>query len=303
MKIRCKQDPSGPPGNRPSGRKPPWLKRRLPTGAAYENVRSLIQNGRLHTVCQEAKCPNIWECFSEKTATFLILGDRCTRDCRFCAVAAGPSGPPDPGEPERVALAAETLGLRYAVITSVTRDDLADGGSGHFAETIRALKKRIPAVLVEVLIPDFQGSKTALETVLSAGPDVLNHNLETVPRLYPEVRPEADYHRSLTLLDRVRASGRGIPSKSGIMLGLGEQDTEIRQVLADLLSVGCTMLTLGQYLQPSRSHLPVTRYVPPEEFDRWKETAKTMGFSEVASAPFVRSSYHAHRLYAGKHRF
>ncbi|MCG6893938.1 MAG: lipoyl synthase [Desulfobacteraceae bacterium] len=302
MKIRCKQDPSGPPENRPSGRKPPWLKRRLPTGAAYENVRSLIQNGRLHTVCQEAKCPNIWECFSEKTATFLILGDRCTRDCRFCAVAAGPSGPPDPGEPERVALAAETLGLRYAVITSVTRDDLADGGSGHFAETIRALKKRIPEVLVEVLIPDFQGSKTALETVLSAGPDVLNHNLETVPRLYPEVRPEADYHRSLTLLDRVRASGRGIPSKSGIMLGLGEQDTEIRQVLADLLSVGCTMLTVGQYLQPSRSHLPVTRYVPPEEFDRWKETAKAMGFSEVASAPFVRSSYHAHRLYAGKHR-
>lgn len=302
MKIRCKQDPSGPPENRPSGRKPPWLKRRLPTGAAYENVRSLIQNGRLHTVCQEAKCPNIWECFSEKTATFLILGDRCTRDCRFCAVAAGPSGPPDPGEPERVALAAETLGLRYAVITSVTRDDLADGGSGHFAETIRALKKRMPAVLVEVLIPDFQGSKTALETVLSAGPDVLNHNLETVPRLYPEVRPEADYHRSLTLLDRVRASGRGIPSKSGIMLGLGEQDTEIRQVLADLLSVGCTMLTVGQYLQPSRSHLPVTRYVPPEEFDRWKETAKAMGFSEVASAPFVRSSYHAHRLYAGKHR-
>jgi lipoic acid synthetase len=302
MKIRCKPDPSGPPEHRPPGRKPPWLKRRLPTGAAYENVRSLIQNGRLHTVCQEAKCPNIWECFSEKTATFLILGDRCTRNCRFCAVAAGPSGPPDPGEPERVALAAETLGLRYAVITSVTRDDLADGGSEHFAETIRALKKRIPAALVEVLIPDFQGSKRALETVLSAGPDVLNHNLETVPRLYPEVRPEADYQRSLTLLDRVRASGREIPSKSGIMLGLGEQDTEIRQVLADLLSVGCTMLTLGQYLQPSRNHLPVARYVPPEEFDRWKERAKAMGFSEVASAPFVRSSYHAHRLYAKKHK-
>jgi lipoic acid synthetase len=212
-------------------------------------------------------------------------------------VATGPPAPPDIDEARRVAEAAATLGLRYAVVTSVTRDDLPDGGSGIFAETVRALKSRVPGVIVEVLVPDFRGSRVALDRVLAAGPDVLNHNVETVPRLYPAVRPEADYRRSLQLLNRVGDAGGGIPGKSGIMLGLGETEGEIRRVLSDLRSVGCSMVTVGQYLQPGRGHLPVVRYVTPAEFERWREEAIEMGFSEAASAPFVRSSYHAHRLY------
>lgn len=258
----------------------------------------MIKNGSLHTVCQEAKCPNQWECFSHKTATFLILGDRCSRSCRFCAVAHGPQGGPDPQEPGRVAAAAAALELKYVVVTSVTRDDLADGGASVFAETITALRERIKAVKIEVLIPDFAGSQAALATVLAAGPDVLNHNLETVPRLYTVVRPEAVYSRSLRLLKDTARMAPSIPTKSGLMLGLGETDDEVERTLSDLLTVDCKMLTLGQYLQPTRAHLPVEKYVEPERFDRWRQIALGAGFEQVASGPFVRSSYHAHTLYA-----
>jgi lipoic acid synthetase len=260
-------------------------------------VRALLKNGRLHTVCQEAKCPNVWECFSRHTATFLILGPRCTRNCRFCNVQHGPGGPPDPEEPRRVAEAARAMNLRYVVVTSVTRDDLPDGGSAHFAETIRAIRKSIPGALVEVLVPDFQGSADSIRTVVEARPDVLNHNVETVPRLYPEVRPQAVYERSLDLLRRVREIAPGIPTKSGLMLGLGEKDEEVLGTLRDLRAADCAILTLGQYLQPSKEHLPVARFVPPEEFEKLRGLALEMGFAEVASGPFVRSSYHAGDLY------
>jgi len=280
-------------------RKPPWLKRNLPTGSTYESLRALLKKGRLHTVCQEAKCPNIWECFSRHTATFLIMGSQCTRNCRFCAVEHGPIDPPDPEEPARVAKAAQSMKLHYIVITSVTRDDLPDGGAALFAETIKEIHKKIPDVFVEVLIPDFQGNADALHTVVKARPDVLNHNLETVARLYPQVRPEAVYHRSLELLKRVQFYDSSIPTKSGLMLGLGETSEEIQETLKDLLEVGCSILTLGQYLQPSSAHLPVKRFVHPEEFDSRRESALSMGFSEVASGPFVRSSYRARELYEG----
>jgi lipoic acid synthetase len=256
-----------------------------------------MNRGRLHTVCQEAKCPNIWECFSNRTATFLILGDRCTRNCRFCAVAHNPVEPPDPAEPMRVAQSVEKLGLAYVVVTSVTRDDLPDGGAGHFAKTIREIHRRIPEAVIEVLIPDFRGDAEALRTVLKARPQVLNHNIETVPRLYAAVRPGAVYARSLELLGRVRTIDASIPTKSGLMLGLGETTAEIRQTLQDLLDAGCRMLTMGQYLQPSEDHLPVARFVPPAEFGQWQKTAFQMGFGEVASGPFVRSSYHAKELF------
>jgi lipoic acid synthetase len=256
-------------------------------------VRGLIEKGRLHTVCQEAKCPNIWECYAHQTATFLIMGSRCTRNCRFCSVTPGPPEPLDPLEPTRVAEAAARMGLKYAVVTSVTRDDLPDGGAAHFAATIRELRRLIPGIQVEVLIPDFQGDDSALLTVLAARPDVLNHNIESVPRLYPQVRPQADYLRSLALLKRAREFDAGIATKSGLMLGLGEEAQEVRRTLQDLRAVDCRILTLGQYLQPSPEHLPVVRYVPPEEFENWRTSALEMGFAEVASGPFVRSSYHA----------
>lgn len=273
--------------------KPPWLKRRLPVGPEFERTRKRLRAGKLHTVCQEAHCPNIFECFSQHTATFLILGDRCTRDCTFCAVRKGPKGPPDADEPRRVAAAAVEMGLRYVVVTSVTRDDLEDGGASQFAQTVRALRQSIPQVRIEVLIPDFQGSEKALQTVLDAKPDVLNHNIETVPSLYPEVRPQADYPQSLELLQRASRYAPDIPTKSGLMLGLGEDRQELRQTLADLHTSGCRILTLGQYLQPSADHHPVRRYVPPEEFDQWRQIALEIGFAEVSSGPFVRSSYHA----------
>jgi lipoic acid synthetase len=277
--------------------KPSWLRRRLPTGPTYENVRGLINKDRLHTVCQEAKCPNIWECFSRQTATFLILGSQCTRNCRFCSVETGPVKPPDPDEPLRVAQVAQQMGLKYIVVTSVTRDDLPDGGAGSFAGTIAAIRKKIPDARVEVLIPDFMGSASALQTVIKAQPDVLNHNIETVPRLYSMVRPEADYQRSLDLIRRVKDYDAAIPVKSGLMLGFGEDPEEIKETLEDLLRANCRILTLGQYLQPSKNHLAVKRYIPPEEFEKWRETAIDMGFSEVASGPFVRSSYHAKELF------
>jgi lipoic acid synthetase len=280
-------------------RKPDWLKQRLPSGPDFEKIKGMIRKDRLHTVCQEAGCPNIWECFSHHTATFLIMGSRCTRNCRFCAVTEGPLEPPDPEEPARVASVARQMGLKYVVVTSVTRDDLPDGGAGHFAETIEKLRQEIPGVCVEVLIPDFQGSKNALEAVLNAHPDVLNHNIETVPRLYPEVRPQADYRRSLDLIQRARKYVPALVTKSGLMLGLGERPTEISRTLEDMFKAGCQMLTLGQYLQPSKDHLPVKRYIPPEEFEEWRRSALQMGFAEVASGPFVRSSYHAKELFQG----
>lgn len=278
-------------------KKPKWLRRQLPTGSAYEKVRGIIGDDRLHTVCREAKCPNMWECFSQKTATFLIMGSRCTRNCRFCSVLPDPLEPPDPGEPARVADVASRMGLKYVVVTSVTRDDLADGGAFLFAETIAEIRKKVTEVCVEVLIPDFQGSTEALRTVLQARPDVINHNIETVPRLYPRVRPQAEYQRSLKLIQRAYEYDPERPTKSGLMLGLGEQPFEIEQTLEDLNTAGCQMLTLGQYLQPSKNHLPVERFIPPEEFEAWRKKAIKIGFAEVASGPFVRSSYHAKELF------
>ena len=282
---------------RPRLRKPPWLKQSIPAGATYQEVYRIIQRSKLHTVCQEAHCPNLGECFSHGTATFLILGDRCTRNCRFCAVAHGPIGSPDIEEPRRVAEAVQNMELRFVVVTSVTRDDLYDGGSGHFAQTIREIRRLVPKARIEVLVPDFQGSDRAVTTVVQARPDVFNHNLETVVRLYPKVRPGADYRRSLQLLKRVRELSPDIPTKSGLMLGLGESPEELCQVLFDLLEVECRILTLGQYLQPSRDHLAVEHFVPPEEFVEWRQVALEMGFREVASGPFVRSSYRAGELY------
>ncbi|MDJ0719986.1 MAG: lipoyl synthase [Desulfobacterales bacterium] len=278
-------------------RKPPWLKRRLPAGPVYGTVCHTIGTRKLHTVCQEAQCPNQWECFSNQTATFLILGARCTRRCRFCAVAHGPQGPPDPDEPVRLAEAAAEMELAYVVVTSVTRDDLPDGGAGAFAATIRAIRQRLPQARIEVLIPDFQGSREALDMVLEARPDVLNHNLETVPRLYATVRPEADYARSLGLLKASHVRAPTIPTKSGLMLGLGESDAEIRQSLADLAAVGCRMVTLGQYLQPSPDHLPVAAFVTPQAFEGWRREALAMGFDQAACGPLVRSSYQARELF------
>ena len=280
-----------------SPRKPHWLKRRLPSGPVYGTVCQGLEAQGLHTVCQEAKCPNQWECFSSRTATFLILGARCTRNCGFCAVDYGPLGPPDPEEPRRVARMAHEMGLSYVVVTSVTRDDLPDGGSGLFAATIQALRETIPGVGVEVLIPDFQGQAAALAAVVAAGPDVLNHNLETIPELYATVRPEADYQRSLALLQRARDLAPHMMTKSGLMLGLGETPDQVRRTLEDLRRVDCRMVTLGQYLQPTPDHLPVRRYVRPEEFDRWREEALQLGFQEAASGPLVRSSYQARELF------
>jgi len=277
--------------------KPKWLRRRLPTGSDYEKVKGMINNDRLHTVCQEAKCPNMWECFSQKTATFLIMGSRCTRNCRFCSVLPGPLEPPDPTEPARVADVVHQMGLKYVVVTSVTRDDVADGGASLFARTITEIRRKMSDACVEVLIPDFQGNQDALHTVLEARPDVLNHNIETVPRLYPQVRPQAEYQRSLDIIRWTHAYDPALTTKSGLMLGLGEEEREVENTLKDLQSAGCRILTLGQYLQPSKDHLPVERFIPPEEFEAWRKKAITIGFTEVASGPFVRSSYHAKELY------
>lgn len=283
--------------NRISLAKPRWLRRTLPTGPEYEKIRKLLKGHALTTVCQEAKCPNQFECYGQGTATFMILGERCTRNCRFCAVGHPPEGLPDPEEPERVAEAVALLDLRYAVVTSVTRDDLPDGGASLFAETIRAIRRRRPGTLIEVLIPDLQGDREALSTILDAGPDVLNHNIETVSRLYPEVRPQARYPRSLELIRRVKESRPDIPTKSGLMLGLGEALAEIEETWRDLFAAGCDILTMGQYLQPSAGHLPVQRFVPPEEFAELEQKAYALGFAGVASGPFVRSSYQAEALY------
>ena len=247
----------------------------------------------LHTVCQSASCPNIGECFSKGTATFMILGDICTRNCGFCGVHSGVPSPADPDEPSRVGDASTRMGLKYVVVTSVTRDDLADGGSGQFAETIRQIRAKIPESKVEVLIPDFGGDWDALRTVLDAEPFVLNHNVETVPRLYPMVRPSANYERSLTLIETAKHAKPYIYTKSGFMVGLGESKEEVIQVLRDLRSRGCDIVTIGQYLRPSKNNLPVVEYIHPALFDEYKAIGDEMGFHYVASGPFVRSSYHA----------
>ncbi len=272
-------------------RRPSWLKVRMPTGGQFAEVRKLVAQHHLHTVCESARCPNVGHCWSRRTATFMILGDVCTRNCRFCAVKTGKPTAVDLDEPRRVAEAVRTLNLRYAVITSVTRDDLEDGGASIFAETIRQIRAAVPGCQVEVLIPDFKGSAAALRTVLDAKPDVLNHNLETVPRLYRQVRPQANYARSLQVLERARRAG--FVTKSGLMLGLGESLDEVKEVMRDLRSVGCQILTLGQYLQPTRQHLPVARFVPPKEFDALRDYGLAIGFQHVASGPLVRSSFHA----------
>jgi len=281
----------------PKTGKPRWLRRKLPTGPGYERIRHLIKDQHLATVCQEAMCPNQFECFAQGTATFMILGEQCSRNCRFCAVGHGTPGPPDPEEPERVAEAVRTMGLRYSVITSVTRDDLDDGGAAHFAATIKAIRAQNPQTLIEVLIPDLQGDVEALARVLAAGPDVLNHNLETVERLYPKVRPEAGYQRSLGILRQSKVLAPGTVTKSGIMVGLGETEGELNRLFVDLQQTGCDVLTIGQYLQPSKAHLPVERYLPPEEFADMAHKALAQGFRAVAADPFVRSSYQAEALY------
>lgn len=276
-------------------RKPEWLRIDMQAYHPKElkRVKSLIEKTGLHTVCQEANCPNQYECFSKRTATFMILGSQCTRNCKFCNVTHGRAIAPDPQEPQKVAEAVETLGLKYAVITSVTRDDLPDGGAAHFAKTIRAIKAKAPDVNVEVLIPDFQGDEAALQTVIDAEPEVINHNIETIARLYDTIRPEADYQRTLTLIQRVKEKNPSIKTKSGIMVGLGESPEEVKQVFRDLLAHGCQMLTVGQYLAPSREHAEVVEYVTPDQFKEYETYAKEIGFEHVSSGPFVRSSYHA----------
>ncbi len=276
-------------------RRPDWLKVRMPGGESYYELKRLMRGLGLHTVCESARCPNIGECWGHRTATFMILGDQCTRRCAFCAVPKGRPLAIDWDEPERVANAAQTMGLKYVVVTSVDRDDQKDGGATVFALTVQALRRRIPDCKVEVLIPDFRGSDEALEIVVGARPDVLNHNLETVPRLYTVARRGSRYERSLRLLARSRELGPSIPTKSGLMVGLGETWDELRTVLADLNAAGVDIVTIGQYLRPSGDQLPVARYYTPEEFAALKQEGLRLGIRHVESGPLVRSSYHAHK--------
>jgi len=276
-------------------RRPDWLKVRIPSGENYFELKGLMRGLELHTVCESARCPNIAECWHHRTATFMILGELCTRRCGFCAVPKGrPAGQVDWAEPERVAEAAENMGLRYVVVTSVDRDDLKDGGSTLFAQTIEALRRRVEGCKVEVLIPDFRGSDEALETVLKARPDILNHNIETVPRMYRVARRGSRYERSLRLLEHSREIDPAIPTKSGLMVGLGETMEELFGVLGDLAGVGVDIVTIGQYLRPSGEQLPVARFYTPEEFATLKNEGLRRGLRHVESGPLVRSSYHAH---------
>ena len=274
-------------------RKPEWLRIDLNKGRSLDYVKEILERFSLNTVCEEANCPNRMECFSKKTATFMILGSQCSRNCRFCNVTHAEPQPVDSNEPLNVAKASVELGLKHVVITSVTRDDLPDGGAKHFSKVIKAIKTLKNDMVVEVLIPDLRGSYEALETIVKSKPEILNHNVETVPRLYPEVRPEALYGRSLELLKRVKAIDSNVLTKSGIMVGLGEKEEEVIVVFKDLRSVGCDFLTIGQYLAPSARHYPVVDYVTPDTFKKYKEIALNLGFSFVASAPLVRSSYNA----------
>ena len=275
-------------------RKPKWIRAKAPLGREVNRIRRILREKGLSSVCEEAACPNLGECFQHGTATFMIMGDICTRRCPFCDVAHGKPQPLDPNEPEQLAAAIEAMQLKYVVITSVDRDDLRDGGAEHYANCIQAIRERMPKTRGEILVPDFRGrEQVALEILAATPPDVFNHNLETVPRLYRQVRPGADYRGSLELLRAFKQMQPELPTKSGIMLGLGEERDEVERVMWDLREQGCEMLTLGQYLQPSRDHLPVARYVTPDEFDALHELGESMGFSNVASGPMVRSSYHA----------
>ena len=278
----------------PRAPKPEWLKVRAPGSENYQRLKGIMRGLGLNTVCEEANCPNIGECWHHGTATFMILGDTCTRSCGYCNVVHGRPKPPDADEPVKVAAAIEAMGLDYAVITSVDRDDLDDCGAGHFARTIRETRARIPRCRIEVLIPDFKGEEPALRTVLDAGPDVLNHNIETVPRLYRTARPGGKYARALELLDRARTYAPQIPTKSGLMVGLGEEWEEILDTLRDLRTAGVQIVTIGQYLRPSLANLPMTRYYTPSEFAELKRFGMELGFGHVESGPLVRSSYHAH---------
>ncbi|MEW5769276.1 MAG: lipoyl synthase [Pseudomonadota bacterium] len=285
---------------RPRQRLPVWIKAQAPGSPEVARLKTILREARLHTVCEEAACPNLGECFRHGTATFMILGDLCTRRCPFCDVGHGKPLPPDPEEPRHLAETVAAMGLKYVVITSVDRDDLKDGGAGHFAACLRAVREAAPDTRIEILTPDFRGREAlALEILAAEPPDVMNHNLETVPRLYKACRPGADYVHSLQLLRDFKARVPGVPTKSGIMLGLGETDEEVREVLADLRAHDVDMLTIGQYLQPSPHHLPVERFVTPDEFAAFERLALEMGFRNVASGPMVRSSYHADRQAAG----
>ncbi len=287
----------------PKLERPKWLRAPAPVGENYRDLKELIERLRLHTVCESAACPNVGECWNQRTATFMILGNVCTRRCGFCAVQKGAPLPVDYDEPERVAEAVEAMGLKFAVITSVNRDDREDGGAELFALVIKAIRERVPGCGVEVLIPDFQGSHAAVETVMQAAPDVLNHNTETVPRLYRQVRLGARYERSLDVLAYAHTISPGTPTKSGLMLGLGERPDEVLQVMRDLRDHHVEVLTLGQYLRPSPKHLPIVRYVTPEEFDEFRRAGYEMGFAHVESGPLVRSSYHASEgAHTGAHR-
>ena len=274
-------------------RHPEWIKVTAPSGEAFFETKRLVKELRLHTVCEEAHCPNVGECWHHKTATFMLLGDVCTRNCSFCAVTHGRPVEVDTEEPERVAEGVVRLGLRHVVVTSVDRDDLPDGGAEHFARTARAIRARVPECTVEMLVPDFKGDMAAVNSVVDSPVDILNHNTETVPRLYKRVRPGARYDRSLGLLGHAKQRRPSLVTKTGLMLGVGEERDELRAVFADLAAVGCNILTLGQYLRPSSSQLPVERYVPPAEFAALRDEALSFGFRHVESGPLVRSSYHA----------
>ncbi|MCK9608458.1 MAG: lipoyl synthase [Methylomonas sp.] len=281
-------------------RKPDWIRIKLPAGEKVNQIKQSLRENRLHTVCEEAACPNLGECFSHGTATFMIMGDLCTRRCPFCDVAHGKPQALDADEPDNLANTIAAMALKYVVVTSVDRDDLRDGGAGHFAACIAAIRQKSPNTTIEVLTPDFRGRmETALRILQQQPCDVFNHNLETVPRLYLEARPGADYQTSLQLLQRHKQLLPNLPTKSGLMLGIGETEQEVVQVLKDLLAHGCSMLTLGQYLQPSKEHLAVKEYVHPDQFKRYAEIARELGFQQVASAPLVRSSYHADLQAAG----
>lgn len=278
----------------PIQRKPEWIRMKAPNGARYQEIKRILRDNNLHTVCEEASCPNIGECFSGGTATFMILGDICTRRCPFCDVAHGKPLPPDASEPENLARTIAQMKLKYVVITSVDRDDLLDGGAQHFVDCIAAVREQSPNIKIEILVPDFRGRlDVALEILRKAPPDVMNHNLETIPRLYKQARPGSDYQNSLNLLKAFSEMYPDIPTKSGLMLGLGETDEEILTVMQDLRAHNVSMLTLGQYLQPSVHHLPVMRYVEPQVFETLRQKADAMGFNNTASGPMVRSSYHA----------
>lgn len=272
---------------------PVWLRKRVPASSEIEATWSILQSIGINTVCNSARCPNLGECFAHRTATFMILGDICTRNCSFCAVQGGKPEAVDPDEPRKVVEAALSLGLRHVVVTSVTRDDLADGGSAQFARTIEALRERLPEVVIEVLTPDFRGDMGAVQRVVEARPHIFNHNVETVPRLYASVRRAANYARSLEVLQWVKQAGAGLYTKSGLMVGLGEMPEEVVEVMRDLRAVGCDILTIGQYLQPTPAHLPVKEFVSPDVFRSYEDQAREIGFPYVASGPFVRSSYQA----------